>query len=106
MAGKGTEGYHALVDRSTLRLLAVVLLVLLVVLLGVPVGFGMSGMAMARDCPTCDVAIHAGVTACFAVLLVSLVVFGTAFGATITAAGRRRFAPGALGAIEHPPRSA
>jgi hypothetical protein len=93
------------VDRSDLRIVAIVLLVLVIVLLGVPVGFGMSGMTMAHVCPTCDVAVHGGLAACFAVLFVSLVVFGTAFGTTVTAAGRRRLVLGALGAIEHPPRS-
>lgn len=91
--------------RSALRVLAIVLLIALMVLLGVPAGFGMAGTSGAGECPGCGVSSDACITACPAVLFAALVVLAAALVTAVLVAGPARVGRTGLGRIERPPRS-
>jgi hypothetical protein len=83
----------------------VVALVLLLVLLGFPVGMGMAGIAGQGDCPQCDGARLGALAWCCAAILALLLVFASGSAATSLTEQVGRVRRPSLGTLERPPRS-
>ena len=84
--------------RQALRLLGIVVLVLLIVLLGLPLGMAMG------NCPDCALGAHSLVGACLA-LLAMLLVLAFPAGSSIIAGRSTRARAVAVAVFERPPRS-